>query len=65
MAVRKTLVIGLDGAPYELIKKWSEAGDLPHLAKLIERGCFWRAAFYYSSSFANCLGIVFDRAESR
>ena len=40
MAVRKTLVIGLDGAPYELIEQWSQSGDLPHLAKLIERGGF-------------------------
>ena len=40
MAARKTLVIGLDGAPYELIEQWSQSGNLPHLAKLIERGCF-------------------------
>ncbi len=40
MAVRKTLVIGLDGAPFELIEQWSQSGDLPHLAKLIERGGF-------------------------
>lgn len=40
MAVRKTLVIGLDGAPFELVEKWAQSGDLPHLAKLIKRGCF-------------------------
>lgn len=38
MTARKTLVIGLDGAPFELIRQWSKSGDLPHLAKLIERG---------------------------
>lgn len=40
MATKKTLVIGMDGAPYPLIKKWAESGDLPHLARLIDRGSF-------------------------
>ncbi|PIE81836.1 MAG: hypothetical protein CSA11_02910 [Chloroflexi bacterium] len=38
--MNKLLVIGLDGAPYPLIKKWSGEGLLPNLAKLIENGCF-------------------------
>ena len=33
-------MIGLDGAPFSLVKEWSEAGLLPNLAKLIESGCF-------------------------
>mgnify|MGYP000272711237 CR=1 FL=1 len=40
MSLRKTLVIGLDGAPFELIEKWSASGELPNLAKLIDKGCF-------------------------
>jgi predicted AlkP superfamily phosphohydrolase/phosphomutase len=40
MALRKTVVIGMDGAPFELIEKWCASGDLPNLARLIERGCF-------------------------
>ncbi|MFN2256767.1 MAG: alkaline phosphatase family protein [Candidatus Promineifilaceae bacterium] len=38
--MKKTLVIGMDGAPYPLIKKWAASGDLPNLARLIERGSF-------------------------
>lgn len=40
MASRKTLVIGLDGAPFDLIDKWVQSEDLPHLANLIKKGCF-------------------------
>ncbi|HSH05338.1 MAG TPA: alkaline phosphatase family protein [Anaerolineae bacterium] len=38
--MNKTMVIGLDGAPYPLVKKWAAEGYLPHIAKLIERGSF-------------------------
>lgn len=38
--MKKTLVIGMDGAPYPLIKQWAESGDLPNLAQLIDRGSF-------------------------
>lgn len=38
MADRKVLVIGLDGATLDLIRPWVEAGDLPHLARLIQGG---------------------------
>ena len=34
----KLIVIGLDGAPYPMIKQWTEEGTLPNLAQLIERG---------------------------
>ncbi|MFN2303090.1 MAG: alkaline phosphatase family protein [Anaerolineales bacterium] len=40
MSNNKVLVIGMDGAPFDLIEKWSQTGDLPNLAKLIERGSF-------------------------
>lgn len=36
----RTLIIGLDGAPLGLIEKWAAAGDLPHLAGLMERGSY-------------------------
>jgi predicted AlkP superfamily phosphohydrolase/phosphomutase len=38
--MKKTLVIGMDGAPYPLINKWAKSGNLPNLAQLIERGSF-------------------------
>jgi predicted AlkP superfamily phosphohydrolase/phosphomutase len=34
------LVIGLDGAPYPLIQKWTQTGYMPNLARLIEKGSF-------------------------
>ncbi|MCL4262547.1 MAG: alkaline phosphatase family protein [Anaerolineae bacterium] len=40
MSFRKLLVIGLDGAPYPLIRDWAQAGYLPNLARLIEQGSF-------------------------
>lgn len=40
MSTHKLLVIGMDGAPYPLIKKWAAEGQLPNLARLIERGSF-------------------------
>lgn len=38
--MHKTVVIGLDGAPYPLIKQWAASGDMPNVARLIERGAF-------------------------
>lgn len=40
MSIRKLLVIGIDGAPFPLIERWAASGDLPNLARLIERGGF-------------------------
>ena len=40
MTQHKSLVIGMDGAPFPLIKQWSEEGYLPNLAKLIANGSF-------------------------
>ena len=34
----KTLIIGIDGATFDLIKPWAEAGHLPNLARLINGG---------------------------
>jgi predicted AlkP superfamily phosphohydrolase/phosphomutase len=36
--VGKLLVIGLDGATFDLIKPWVEEGKLPHLASLLAQG---------------------------
>ncbi|MFZ0547320.1 MAG: alkaline phosphatase family protein [Candidatus Promineifilaceae bacterium] len=36
----KLIVIGLDGAPYQLIRKWTQSGDLPNLGRLIQQGNF-------------------------
>ncbi len=40
MSRRRLAVIALDGASPELIRRWAEAGDLPHLAHLINKGVF-------------------------
>ena len=34
----RTLILGLDGATFDVIDPLVEAGDLPNLAALIERG---------------------------
>lgn len=36
----KVIVIGLDGAPYQLVHKWTQNGELPNLARLIRQGSF-------------------------
>ncbi|MBN2373242.1 alkaline phosphatase family protein [bacterium] len=36
----KAIVIGLDGATYDLIAKWTSEGSLPNLKNLIDKGCF-------------------------
>jgi predicted AlkP superfamily phosphohydrolase/phosphomutase len=38
MSERPTVVFGLDGAHFELIEPWLEAGDLPNLKRAIETG---------------------------
>jgi predicted AlkP superfamily phosphohydrolase/phosphomutase len=38
--MHQLVVIGLDGAPFGLIRKWAEEGILPNLQKLIEKGAF-------------------------
>lgn len=34
----RTVVVGLDGANYELLEPWIEAGDLPTLARIVNQG---------------------------
>ncbi len=34
----KLLIIGLDGATFDLIQPWAQEGKLPHLARLLEEG---------------------------
>ena len=36
----KTIIIGLDGVPFGMIKRFAEAGVMPHTAKLISQGIF-------------------------
>lgn len=36
----KLLIIGIDSATFDLITPMREAGDLPHLSRLIEGGCW-------------------------
>jgi predicted AlkP superfamily phosphohydrolase/phosphomutase len=38
--MNKVVVIGLDGAPFGLIQRWTEEGILPNLKKLIGGGAF-------------------------
>lgn len=35
---QKVVVLGLDGTPYTLLKKWTQEGKLPHIAKLLQQG---------------------------
>ena len=32
------LIIGIDGASWDLLKPWAEKGELPTLKRLIDRG---------------------------
>jgi len=38
----RVLIIGLDGATFDLIEPWAEAGHLPHLARLMVEGTWGR-----------------------
>lgn len=38
MTIAKLLVIGLDGATFDLLKPWAESGHLPNFAKLLNSG---------------------------
>jgi predicted AlkP superfamily phosphohydrolase/phosphomutase len=40
MKNKKVLIIGFDGATWDLIKPWTEQNELPHLKKLMENGCY-------------------------
>lgn len=37
---KKILLVGLDGAPYDLVKRWADGGELPNLEGLIRAGAF-------------------------
>ncbi len=39
-AANKVLVIGLDGATFDLIRPWAANGDLPALARVMEQGAY-------------------------
>lgn len=41
---RRVLIIGLDGATFDLIEPWVAAGDLPNLARLMSNGSHGRLA---------------------
>jgi predicted AlkP superfamily phosphohydrolase/phosphomutase len=38
----RVLIVGLDGATFDLIEPWAGLGDLPHLARLMEQGAWGR-----------------------
>jgi predicted AlkP superfamily phosphohydrolase/phosphomutase len=38
----RVLIVGLDGATFDLIEPWARLGDLPHLARLMEQGAWGR-----------------------
>ncbi|MEZ4515890.1 MAG: alkaline phosphatase family protein [Chloroflexota bacterium] len=51
MSPHKLLVIGIDGAPHPLIEQWAASGELPNLARLVERealACFARRSPVHS-----------------
>lgn len=37
---RQLLIIGLDGATFDLIEPWVAAGDMPHLGRLMQQGAW-------------------------
>ena len=37
-SANRAFVLGLDGVPWYLIERWTDAGELPHFARLIEEG---------------------------
>jgi predicted AlkP superfamily phosphohydrolase/phosphomutase len=37
---KRVLLVGLDGAPYDLVKRWTDEGELPNLKELIRAGGF-------------------------
>lgn len=39
MPSQRVLIIGWDGAPFDLLKPWADKGELPHLSALLARGC--------------------------
>ncbi len=41
-AAQKVVVIGLDGAPYDLVRRWTAANELPALAALMREGVWGR-----------------------
>ncbi len=38
--IRQVVIIGLDGATFDLIRPWAEAGHLPNLARLMAEGAW-------------------------
>jgi predicted AlkP superfamily phosphohydrolase/phosphomutase len=38
----RVLLVGLDGATFDLIEPWAASGDLPHLALIMEEGAWGR-----------------------
>ena len=40
MALNKVIVIGIDGIPLDLIKKWVDEGKLPNFKKIIDKGTY-------------------------
>lgn len=39
-SMTRVLLIGLDGATWDLLKPWADDGSLPMLAKLMDKGCW-------------------------
>ncbi len=38
--MKKSIILGFDGASPDLIKKWSEENELPNFKKIIDEGVF-------------------------
>ena len=44
MLRKRTVIVGLDGVPYQLVRDLSQAGILPHIATLVKGGIFRQMA---------------------
>ena len=60
------LLIGLDGASYDLVSKWASKGKIPNLKSLIDKGVFLRVESVFPSTSGPAWStIVTGRAPSQ
>ena len=61
----KAFVIGIDGATFNLIKPWAEAGHLPNLARLMATGTHGELMSTLPSRHQPSLADLHDRLQPR
>jgi hypothetical protein len=61
----KAIIIGLDGATFDLIKLWVDDGRLPRLDKLMKKWRLGQPQVRHSQHIGTGLGFLYDEKESR